>query len=161
MSLAFNYQVPYIQQQRQMSCWLTAMQMIDHWLFIQEMGKASVDPEWLNLSVRTCEDFQKRGRAARSMRLQLLNSAPLSDSDANNYPNRGVTRQEMINFGNAAGLQMIDWENTGKTLEALYELLKRYGPMLSAGLFMNGQPHAIVITGVLEASLPYLIMILK
>ncbi|MEE2788708.1 MAG: hypothetical protein VX589_15340 [Myxococcota bacterium] len=69
----------------------------------------------------------------------------------------GVTRPQMMSEVASQGLQSLPFDGPGAlTFVALSTLLTTRGPRYAAGLFGNGQAHAITLTGVLSVPCPRL-----
>jgi hypothetical protein len=71
---------------------------------------------------------------------------------------QGLTVPAIDSLARIEGLQAVPKPDGGLTRDAIYELLKAYGPIWAAGYYLDGQPqagHAIVLTGVQSSFVLY------
>ena len=135
------HEVPMVRQERQMSCWFAAAEMIKLFRVKQKSTQRAVHWGQLRAHVEQKFPFNESSKA-------LLERSPLLGSKSSGSV-RGVTRHEIVNWGTFKGLKSIAWEGT--QFDALHALLLKRGPLYCAGLYSpQMQPHAIAVSGVVN-----------
>lgn len=131
--------VPYIAQKRAMSCWYACAKMV---LAFSRPDNAKIK----NFIV--VENTEKK----QAVEALLIKSQPLiSKEQADNI---GATEKEWPLIAEAFGfakLSQDEVKDAGSSFDKLVELLRKYGPLWSAGRFYQGgntkAGHVIVLTG--------------
>ncbi len=130
-----EYNVPLVRQQRVMSCWFAAAEMIKLYQTRKKWGLFAKIKSGIERAK------QQQLNPSGGMRKDMLEQSPLLGQTGGT----GLDRWQMVNWGFFKGLKIAEWD---KTFAGLHSLLEDKGPLYCASLYPGGRPHAIVISGV-------------
>ncbi|MFW5739977.1 MAG: papain-like cysteine protease family protein [Myxococcota bacterium] len=132
------YHIKLVKQERQMSCWFAAAEMIK--LCKARKTTSEAHQNWGVLRAHVQQKYLTDPKSKG-----LLSKSGLIGSNGG----QGLTRQEVINWGTFKGFKSFDWKPA--TFESLTKLLSDHGPLYCAGLYSPQMaPHAIAVAGVLN-----------
>jgi len=133
--LILEYTVPLVRQERIMSCWFAAAEMIKLYQAKRKWGI------FAKITTGVERAKQQQLNPTGGMRKTMLEQSPLLGGTGGT----GVDRWQMVNWGFFKGLKIAEWD---KTFASLHRLLEDKGPLYCASLYPGGRPHAVAISGV-------------